>query len=62
MTCAEVVLLILDKHPSASFIVQGASSMDFDSGKQEDLFNTQRFRIYSRMAYSLFSGERFYRG
>lgn len=60
LTCAEVVLQLYAQYPFASFIVQGASSKDFISGKEENGCRTQRYRIYSRMAFSLFSNEKFY--
>lgn len=60
LTCAEVVLHLYARHPSASFVVQGASSKDFESGKEEDGYRTQRYRIYSRLAFSLFSNKNFY--
>ena len=36
LTCAEVVLQLYAQYPFASFIVQGASSKDFISGKEEN--------------------------
>lgn len=59
MTCAEVVKLLHQKHPSASFIVQGASSRDFRSGKMENDVLTQRFRIYRQIAYSIIRSDDF---
>lgn len=59
-TCAEVVLKLLEQYPAASFVVQGASSMDFKSGKEENHIRTQRYRIYSTMAFAVFSGNTFH--
>lgn len=60
MTCAEAVSVLFRQYPSASFIVQGASSKDVRSGKIENYSRTQRFRIYRRIAYSIISNEKFY--
>ena len=60
LTCADVVILLYAKYPKASFVVQGASSQDFKSNKQEDNRRTQRYRIYSRMAYTLFTQDKFF--
>jgi len=60
LTCAEVVIRLYAQHPSASFVVQGACSKDFESGKEENGRCTQRYRIYSRLAFSLFSNDKFY--
>ena len=59
MTCASIVPLILQKFPLASFVINGAQSLDLESNKIEGRANNQRFRLYKNMATQLFGKERF---
>ena len=59
MTCASIVPLILQKFPLASFVINGAQSLDLESNKIEGRANDQRFRLYKNMATQLFGKERF---
>lgn len=54
LTCASIVPLMLKIYPQFSFVINGAQSMDLDSGKIEDKVNNQRFRIYSYIATHTF--------
>ena len=54
MTCASIVPLILQKFPLASFVINGAQSLDLESNKIEGRANNQRFRLYKNMATQLF--------
>ena len=54
MTCASIVPLILQKFPLASFVINGAQSLDLESNKIEGRANDQRFRLYKNMATQLF--------
>lgn len=54
MTCASIVPLILQEFPLASFVINGAQSLDLESNKIEGRANNQRFRLYKNMATQLF--------
>lgn len=51
--------LSLQKFPLASFVINGAQSLDLESNKIEGRANNQRFRLYKNMATQLFGKERF---
>ena len=59
VTCASIIPSIIKEYPQASFAVNGAESMDFESDKVEKKANNQRFRIYRTMALNLFGRETF---
>jgi len=40
---------LLDKHPESSFGFAGARTIDISSGKVENYYNNQRFRVYSEV-------------
>ena len=42
MTCASIVPLILQKFPLASFVINGAQSLDLESNKIEGRANNQK--------------------
>lgn len=54
VTCASIVPMILKDEPLASFIINGAQSLDLKSNKIEDKANNQRFRLYRNIAIRLF--------
>ena len=54
LTCASVVPLILSDHPFASFVINGAQTIDKKSDKIESKANNQRFRLYKYVAEHLF--------
>jgi hypothetical protein len=59
LTCATLVSQLLAACPTASFVVNGAQSRDFQANKIERRENTQRFRVYKNIAAKLFGRERF---
>lgn len=59
VTCASIIPSIIKEYPQASFAVNGAESMDFESDKVEKKANNQRFRIYRTVALNLFGRETF---
>lgn len=59
LTCSSVVFPVITKHPSASFVINGAQSMDLESGKMENNSNNQRFRLYKYIAMRLFGRKSF---
>lgn len=59
VTCASIIPSIIKKYPKASFVVNGAESMDMESDKVENKANNQRFRIYRTLALNLFGRETF---
>lgn len=59
VTCASIVPIILEDYPLASFIINGAQSLDLKSNKIEDRANNQRFRLYKNVAIRLFGKEVF---
>lgn len=59
LTCASIIPTLLKKHPSFSFAVNGAESMDMESDKVESRNLNQRFRIYRNVALNLFGRETF---
>lgn len=59
ITCAYLIPEILKKHPSSSFAINGARSIDLYSGKIEGKNNNQRFRIYKTIASQVFSKNKF---
>lgn len=59
VTCASLIPTLIKEYPKASFAVNGAESMDMESGKVESKASNQRFRIYRTMALNLFGRETF---
>lgn len=53
-TCVSIVPILLLRHPSCSFGLCSARSIDFSNPKKltEDLENNQRFRVYSQFIQS----------
>lgn len=49
MTCAKVIPLLLQLFPTASFAFAAARTYDPQSKKLEDLYCTQRYRLYRQM-------------
>lgn len=49
ITCAKIIPIILQLHPTASFGFVGARTLDRLSGKVENYNNNQRFRVYSKI-------------
>lgn len=54
ITCAHIVPTILEEFPNSSFVINGARTMDLESGKIEGENSNQRFRIYRRIALQMF--------
>ena len=59
LTCANVVPLLLPNYPLASFVINGAQTMDKKSDKIENKVNNQRFRLYKYVAEQLFGNSIF---
>lgn len=59
VTCAYIVPLILKMNPTASFVINGAQSLDLQSDKIEGPSNNQRFRLYRNVAVRLFGRTNF---
>jgi hypothetical protein len=49
MSCAKVIPLLLQMHPTASFSFAASRSVDFKNNSIEDYGQTQRFRLYQYM-------------
>jgi hypothetical protein len=49
MSCAKVIPMILQDHPTASFSFAASRSVDFKNKSIEDYGQTQRFRLYEYM-------------
>lgn len=59
ITCAYLIPILLKEFPEYSFIINGARSIDFKSGKMEKENSTQRFRIYRVIADTVFGSVHF---
>lgn len=59
LTCALLVPEILENNPNASFVINGARSIDIQADKIESKNNNQRFRIYKIISNMLFSRDLF---
>ena len=59
LTCLQVMPDILNKFPKASFVVNGANSIDSSKRVAEEIGNSQRFRIYNEFILRKISDKKF---
>lgn len=59
ISCINILPEIVNRYPSASFVIHGARSYDPRSDKVEHSTNTQRFRIYKYLANEKIGHETF---
>lgn len=54
ITCAKVIPVLLKTHPTSSYGFVGARTVDKISGKVENYYYNQRFRVYSNIVAKKF--------
>ena len=59
ITCASILPILLNMHPTASFAFNGSRTVDLVSDKIEGYHTNQRFRIYRHIADALIGRETF---